>query len=642
MFFHSRRMIIKLFCVYILSLGFYANSFAEQTTARKTFELAEKTLFKGNQSRFDELYQSLHYYPLQPYLQQKKLIKNMRLSDAKEIDDFLATYRGTPLDWPLRKKWLNYLANKNQSALFLKFYKPTSNADLTCKFHRYQLKVGVSAALVLPKVTELWQVGKSQPKSCDPLFKIWQEKGYRTTEVIWQRIVITADGGKSTLLPYLIKQLPKKMRKKAELWRSVRINPAYVANLSRFTKKDKKETEIVTYALKRYIWRDPDRAIKVFEQAKKQFPFNNKQLDEITERFAIALASKGHNQATAWLNKLNDQQYSANLIQWRITELLRDEDWPAIKTELLSFPKSQQERLQWRYWYGRSLLKTGDYPQAEAVLTEAAKERHYYGFLAAGLINKKVNLRDIPLTITEREKYQVLNHPAGKRAFEFFYLGRYLEARSEWNYWIKQLNEREKLVAAKVANERGWYDRAIFTLANVGYLDDVDLRFPLAFASQISEQAKHNTINPAWAFAIARRESSFMSDANSSVGATGLMQLMPATAKQLAKKNMSRKNLHNPETNIQLGTKYLQQLLARHDGNQILATAAYNAGPLRVKAWLKERPKLPADIWIETIPYKETREYVKSVMAYQQIYLLKTGQDVKLFEQLSKMVINKL
>ena len=133
-----------------------------------------------------------------------------------------------------------------------------------------------------------------------------------------------------------------------------------------------------------------------------------------------------------------------------------------------------------------------------------------------------------------------------------------------------------------------------------------------------------------------------MSDAQSPVGASGLMQLMPATAKQLARKKMSRKKLYNPEQNIKLGTKYLNQLQKKYSGNQILATADYNAGPYRVKAWLKERPKMPADIWIETIPFKETREYVKSVMAYQQIYLLKTNQQLKLFEQLSKMTISKL
>lgn len=652
MLFHSRRMTQKSLVTSIFSttliicllslISVSVKSSAEQNVSRKTFELAEKYLVKGNKQRFNELYKKLHYYPLQPYLQQQNIVKNMRLSSAKEIDLFLSEHRGSPLDWPLRKKWLNYLDKKKQAALFLKFFKPTSNTSLTCKFHLYQLQVGVAKSIVLPKVTKLWQVGKSQPKSCDPLFKIWQNQGYRTTEVIWQRIAIAADGGKSTLLPYLIKQLPDKLKRKGELWRSVRINPSYVANLSRFKAKDSKETEIVTYALKRYIWRDPDNAIKVFEKAKKQFPFTESQLSAITEKFAISLSSKGHDKAKAWLAKLSDHQYSSNLMQWRITELVRSEDWPMIKKGLLTFPKSQQGKNQWRYWYGKSLIKTGNQSEGNLLLQKLALERHYYGFLAAGFLKQQVNLQHVPISVSETEKMNVLKHSAGKRAFEFFHLGRYLQARSEWNFWLSQLNKKEKLVAAKIAFDKGWFDRGIFTLANVGYLNDVDLRFPMAFEKNITEHAKENTINPAWAFAIARRESSFMSDAQSPVGASGLMQLMPATAKQLARKKMSRKKLYNPEQNIKLGTKYLNQLQKKYSGNQILATAAYNAGPYRVKAWLKARPKMPADIWIETIPFKETREYVKSVMAYQQIYLLKTNQPLKLFEQLSKMTISKL
>ncbi|MGJ8694048.1 MAG: transglycosylase SLT domain-containing protein [Thalassotalea sp.] len=627
-----------LFPVYVFILFIISFTSASQDIqARKTYELAEQYLLKGNQARFKELYKSLHYYPLQPYLLQQDLIKNMSVKRSKEIAEFLTTYQDSPLDWPLRKKWLNYLAKHKQASLYLKFYKPTTSADLSCKFHLYQLQAGVSEVLILPEVTKLWTVGKSQPKACDPLFKIWQAKGYRTNEVIWQRIVKTADGGKSSLLPYLIKQLPLSLQKKAGLWRSVRINPSYVAKLSRFPTKDLAETEIVTYALKRYIWRDPDHAIQVFSRAQQQFPFNPQQLKAITEKFAISLASKSHPQAKTWLAKLADDQYSNNLVQWQITELVRDENWQKIKQELLLFPELIQEKLQWQYWYGRSLLATNEEVLGYKILAEVSNERHYYGFLAAGLLNKPVNLKHMPAAISEQEKFEVLDSSAGKRAFEFFHLGRYLQARSEWNFWQTTLNDRQKLVAAKLAYDRGWYDRAIFTLAKVGFLDDVELRFPLAFNLDIVESATKNNINPAWAFAIARRESSFMSDAHSPVGASGLMQLMPATAKQLARKRVTRKKLYNPQENVKLGTKYLQQLLQRYKGNQVLATAAYNAGPHRVNQWLKDRPELPADIWIETIPFKETREYVKSVMAYQQIYLLKLGQKVKLFNQLSEM-----
>ena len=228
-----------------------------------------------------------------------------------------------------------------------------------------------------------------------------------------------------------------------------------------------------------------------------------------------------------------------------------------------------------------------------------------------------------------------------KNAFEFYYIGRYIEARREWRYWLSQLNYREKLVAAKLANENGWFDRAIFTLAQVGYLDDVELRFPKAFDKKINKHAQQQEINPAWAFAIARRESSFMTDARSPVGAKGLMQLMPNTAKQLKRGSVSRRYLYNADNNIQLGTKYLRKLLDKNKGNQILATASYNAGPYRVKKWLQNTSAMPADIWIETIPFRETRNYVKSVLAYQEIYQHQPGQVSQVFEKVINMSIGE-
>ena len=370
-------------------------------------------------------------------------------------------------------------------------------------------------------------------------------------------------------------------------------------------------------------------------------PFTTQQQQQITLKFALALASKNHLAARVWLEKVDDELFSSNLTQWYITDALRDQNWKNIKVKLSKLPEVAQQSLKWRYWYSRSLLATGELAAGNALLKELAQSRHYYGFLAASYLNKPANFQDMPLNVSTEEKALIIKSPEAKRAFELFAIGRFHHARQEWNYWLSKLNDREKLVASKIANEMHWYDRAIFTLAKVGYLDDVNLRFPLGFETEIKHYAGNEKINSAWAFAIARRESSFMSDANSPAGAKGLMQIMPGTAKQLARKTVSNRYLLNAKNNIKLGTKYLRNLLDRHDGNQVLATAAYNAGPYRVKSWLKDADSLPADVWIETIPFKETREYVKSVLAYQQIYQHKVGQGGSLFDKIITMNINE-
>lgn len=613
---------------------------SEQSLQRKTFLQAEKQIWNASSSTYQNLYDQLHYYPLQPYLDQKRLMTKIKLSSANEISEFLNEYEGTPLDWPLRKKWLNYLAKRKKALLFQNYFKPTSNVELTCQYYRFQLQTGVSPSRLLPKVTKLWLAGKSQPKVCDPLFERWQAAGYRTKEIVWQRIALAADGGKHTLIPYLTKLLPTNEQYLAKLWHKVRRDPSYVKRLAKFKNKSEKAATIVTYGLKRLIWRSPKLALDTYKVAKTLLPFTVEQQQQITLKFALALASKNHQQAHEWLNKVDEKLFTSNLTQWYITDALREQNWQHIKTKLLKLPKSTQESLQWRYWYSRSLLETNEVAAGNQQLNELANSRHYYGFLAASYLNKPANFQNKPLTVTEQEKALILKSPAAKRAFELFALGRFHHARKEWNYWLSKLTKRDKLVASKIAHEMQWYDRAIFTLAREGYLDDINLRFPLGYEEEIKRYAGHQKINPAWAFAITRRESSFMSDANSSAGAKGLMQVMPGTAKQLARKKVSNRELMTAKHNIKLGTKYLRNLLDRHDGNQVLATAAYNAGPYRVKKWLKDGKPLPADVWIETIPFKETREYVKSVLAYQQIYQQKVGVAESLFDQITSMNIS--
>ncbi len=592
----------------------------ENDALRKVFLQAEKQVWQHDSQQYKSLYNQLHYYPLQPYLDQKRLINDLSLENTAEIESFLTRYENSPLDWPLREKWLNYLAKRKRKALFLKFYKANSNAKLNCTNLLFQLDAGASESLIMSQVPKWWVVGKSQDKTCDPLFKKWIDKGNLTGDLVWQRLALSADGGKHTLIPYLTGLLPESEQYLGRLWHAVRRDPAYILQVSKFPNKNEKEVQILTYGLKRLIWRAPENALSSYKKLTQDYPFTPEQLGEITAKFAIALSSKNHKDAITWIDRVDEPYFSDTLIQWRLAEVLKSQNWSLIHTNLNTMPDRVKKQSQWQYWYGLSLLETNKADLGKQVLTELAGTRHYYGFLAASRLGLPINLQDNPLTFTDQEKQALLTNPAAKRAFEFFYMKRYHHARKEWNYWLEQLPKHEKLMAAAIAYENQWFDRPIFTLAAQGYLDDVSLRFPLAYAEAFSTYSKKANIDETWAMAISRRESSFMSDAHSGAGARGLMQIMPNTAKQLAKRSLSTRYLYKADNNIKLGTKYLGQLLQQYEGNQVLATASYNAGPYRIKKWLAKLDDLPADIWIETIPFKETREYVKSVLAYQQIY----------------------
>ena len=632
---------VLLACLWLLLNQFtvvHAENLNDQQI-RQTYLEAERLVWRSNSYRYQALYNQLYFYPLQPYLDQKRLMATMAISKIAEINHFLKTYQGTPLDWPLRKQWLYFLAKHNKPSLFVQFYHENNDISLRCFWYRYQLKTGVSAAKVLPKITALWLSKQSQPKACDPLFQRWQAAGYQTEQRVWQRLVMAADGGDHTLIPYLTRLLPNKQQYLGHLWHNIRRNPGYVGQLSAFKLHNQREKQILLYGLKRYVWRNPTKAIKVYLKAKQQFVLSATQKDGINKNFALALASKHHPLAEQWLAKVAIEKMSPRLLQWRLALLLRSQDWPVIKGTLEQYPNDYKKTLKWRYWYARSLVATGQIANGRKRLSIIAKKRHYYGFLAASFLNIAYTLQDKPIHSTPKAERLLLENPAAKRAFELFYLKRYNQARREWHYWMSNLTEQQQLIAAKIAYQHHWLDRAIFTLADVGYLNDVSLRFPLAFRGTIQHYAHLNKIDPAWVFAIARRESSFMPDAYSNVGATGLMQVLPKTAKHILQRPLTGHYLTNVKNNIYVGSRYLHRLLVRYQGNSVLASAAYNAGPYRLSTWLKKQSALPVAIWIETIPYAETREYVKSILAYRLIYQRRLGLPVTAFTNLQGMRI---
>lgn len=609
------------------------------TDHQQLFVQAEELLSKNKLVEYKAVYEKLTNYPLLPYLKQRQLLKNIEQSTPVQIEEFLNKYEGTPLDWPLRKAWLMFLVKKDKGTAFRKFYRETTNTVLNCHYLNYALRSGDSEPEIFTKVTKLWLTGESLDKACDPLLESWSKAHYRTDELVLQRISLAAAGGNHTLIPYLTSLLPQEKQYLGDLWHKVRRNPAFVTKEDKFIEKSDIESQIYTYGIKRLIWRDPETAILSYNKSLKTFNFSIAQQQEIIEKFAIALTNKKHPEASHWLAKLDDKNINSSLLHSQLITLLAKSNWQDIRDQLVLMPEHYKEKLQWKYWYARSLIANQDKALGKSLMREISTKRHYYGFLAAGYLDTAVSLQNEPLQISQLEKNNILEYPSAKRAFELYYLERYSEARREWDYWLTKLNSREKLVAAKLANEKGWFDRTIFTLSEEGYLNDVELRFPKAFHNKINAHANKQAINPAWAFAITRRESSFMTDARSPVGASGLMQLMPNTAKQLEKGSVSRKYLYNADNNIKLGTKYLKELLEKNKGNQVLATASYNAGPHRVKTWLKNSKAMPADIWIETIPFKETRNYVKSVLAYQEIYQHKPGQVSEIFAEVIKMNI---
>jgi soluble lytic murein transglycosylase len=231
----------------------------------------------------------------------------------------------------------------------------------------------------------------------------------------------------------------------------------------------------------------------------------------------------------------------------------------------------------------------------------------------------------------------MLARPEVKLAQELFILGQNADARRQWAWATRNMNNHELKVAAVIASRWGWHDRAILTVSKTDHLNDLDLRFPILYRDIVEESARENNIDSGWVYGVLRQESAFVIDARSDAGALGLMQLMPMTGRvtgrgiKLHIKNNSA--LIKVENNLRLGTRYLKIVLDGNDGSQVLATAAYNAGPNRVKEWLPETGALDADIWVENISFAETRNYVKNVLAFTIIYDYRLGNNLLRLQQ---------
>lgn len=614
----------------------------ELEAQRKLFVKAESAARSGKVSTYNKMLKQLADYPLAPYVELAYLSKHPYLSNKEKIRDFLALYQGTPLEWPLRAKWLEYLAKKNKPLLFINDFKPTSNAELNCQFLRSELAIGAKIKDISKQVEKLWVVGKSQPKACDPLFKQWKDAGLIEQSSIKNRIKLAADGGSHSLIPYLTKLLVSDSDKTwAKKWHRVRKNPAYITQISRFKSTEKDDIDIQYYGLKRLIWRDPDAAIKHWHTYAKQIKLSAAQIDQIKYTFALALASKQHEDAKIWLKQVPKHKIDNQIAHWHLATYLVAQDWIEVASLIQSLPESIVNQSIYQYWLSRAQDEIGVKHTAKDRLGKLAQSRHYYGFLAAAQVNSKPKLNHQGYPLNQLLVDKLAEAPGAKRAYEFLQLERHTSARREWNQFKLGLSKEEQAAAAYLASQWHWYDQALRGISQAGYHNDVEIRFPFAFADSFKTYSDKAGIDSTLAMAISRRESSFMSDANSSAGALGLMQLMPGTAKMLYGKRINKYKLFDANTNIKLGTQYIGQLIERLSDRVPLAIASYNAGYYRVKKWIPEDKPQPLDIWIETIPYKETREYVKAVLAYQQVYELMTQQPEYIFNDLVKQQVVK-
>lgn len=589
---------------------------------RQLFLQAEEAVNKNNDKNFDLLAEQLKEYPLYPYLQYQWLRKH--LNDNDQVKQFLQQHESSRYSSILKQKWLYRLARNRQWQTFLEYYSDTSDTSLKCYHHRAQFHRGEKQA-ALNGAKNLWAVGRSQPKACDPLFAELKKSELFDDDLIWKRFDAALQNYKTSLAVYIKSLMTPANQTTAQLWLNLHRNPQRFLPELLKNSTSPQAPLMFSHAIKRLSSKDIHQAITLWDNNKQSFNIDKKRADKIEKRLAFKLALKNENGAYERLSQLNTTD--THLKEWQIRVALYDQNWPRVITAIEELSAKDRASEKWQYWLARAYQETGNTQEAEQLLNDLSVKRDFYGYLAADQMNGLYQLADNPLKVSDEEIEDIKNRKEFRVAFEFMVLDRINDAKKQWWHALSQLNKNKITAAAKLAQQWQWDEIAIFTIAKVKYWDDIDLRFPLTYADKIHENAALQNLNPAILFGLVRRESAFNKNAYSPAGAKGLMQIMPQTGRQIArdlKERWTGKNsLYNPVKNLKYGSYYYQKLLNQFDGNYALALAAYNAGPSKVKQWLPDET-LPADIWIETIPYRETRDYVTSVLTYALIYQQRT------------------
>ncbi len=624
--FHLTLPVVVFLCTLLWMPGPAASAGPEQQ--RRLFLQAEEALRKGQRQTFSNLLAKLEHYPLGVYLRQQDLEKRLSLNNAGEVRAFLRDYDGTPSADALRRNWLALLARHGRWEAFLRDYRPQTDADLLCHHGRALLAAG-RRTQAWDQATQLWLSGSSRPKSCDPLFQEWIASNGLSRELTWQRIDLAITAGQIKLARYLGRFLSPGDKEWLDFWLRVDHSPGLVLERDWNRTSHDQMDAIIAHGMRKLTRADASRTAKDWEQLRLRCGLDRERYAAVENDILLFMSLRFEPDALDQVASFPEPLRTDRVREWAVRTALRRQDWSTVLHLLDLLGPAQQGESRWQYWRARALEQSGWTAQSTALFRKLAADHDYFGLLALDKLGLKLELNHTPMRVSDADLQRVRQLPGLRRAEELHALKRFGPARREWQQAIADLDQPQLLAAAKWAQHLDWHDRAIVTAVAARHSTDLELRFPLPHQTAILAQARTKQLDPAWVFGVMRQESLFMCDVGSSVGALGLMQIMPQTGRRIAgwhgEKLSSTALLLQPDRNIRYGTTYLRRQLDDLQNHPALATAAYNAGQHRVKGWLPASV-LPADIWVETIPFNETRNYVEKVLAYTTIYEARLGR----------------
>jgi soluble lytic murein transglycosylase len=561
-------------------------------------------------------------HPLYGWVEFADLKRDIDTLPTARAQSFLKRYEGQAVAEAFRSAWLPALSRRQDWPTLRAVWKPTSNVGLQCAELNARQALGKADAQWTLDAQKIWTgTGKPLPDSCDPVFALLGANGGLTPALRWERIDKAAAEQQPAVMRGAARGLPAADAALANDYAAF-LDSVHARALG--WPKTERSRKMAMYGLMRLAKSSPASAETQLPQYAAALGMNETERGKVLYEAALWTVASYEPDSARRLNAVPEAAYDEKLHEWRAREAMARGDWRAALAAIRKMPKTQREDSRWRYFEARLAEKTGDNAEAQRLFREAAKSPTFHGFLAADRIDQNYALCAWIPNDGAQARAAVAKDPAIVRAMELWKLDRAGWATSEWNSALARFDDTQRRLAVEVARDNGWFDRAVFSLGkNPDEQRLYELRFPLHHGETIRREAAKNAIDPAWVAAEIRAESVFNPKARSGANAMGLMQVLPstgaATAKSLGLPWGGADSLYDSDTNIMLGTAYLRQMENKY-GTPYVAIAAYNAGPAPTARWQSQRPNYDPDFWIETISYKETREYVARVLAFSVIY----------------------
>jgi len=632
----ARFILFAIACLAGLPVATAMASIDPLAAERARFLDALSVLDRGQLDTFRKLAGQLQDYPLYPYLEYRALRKRLNTASHEEVARFIERYADQPVGHRMRRAWLYKLAKEGKWKEYLSVYAGKQSTRLQCYQLRARHETKDTENLV-EDALRLWMVGHSQDKACDTIFRYLDRKGALTQERVWERIRLAMQEGQPSLAKYLAKRLPANDRKWVSTWIDARSKPASMLSSKQLATDVPHAREIVLYAMRRIARGDLDEAQQKWAAIKPRYDFDPAASAALERYMALRAAWQRHPRAHDWLLQVPDTAVDAEVREWRARTAIAAGLWDTLLSHIAQMPPAEAQQEEWRYWEARAFHEIGATLQASNRFARLARERDYHGFLAADELAWPYEMDNRPLELNPADLEALVQRPGLVRARELYRAEMWVDARREWRHIISDLSKEEIMQAASLAHQWGWHDQAILTIARAREFGDLVLRFPLAHKDHVEQHASENKLDPGHVFAVIRQESAFNPDARSSAGARGLMQLMPRTGRITARKYSiplgGLHRLYEADKNIRIGTAYLSQVMENYDRNIVLASAAYNAGPHRLKRWLPEQDKQEAERWVAMVPFDETRNYIQRVLAYSAIYDWRMEQPITTLDE---------